>query len=144
MASDGGARKLRRDVRSDAGKAQHVDFQHLSGSTRRFEIFATVVTQTKIQPIADCGLPDNVGVPFELIANCGSNEIGPVRVETLLHHEVDLPEVNVTEIDRDLLAVSRFWAELMHNRSHVYHPNAIYLDGRWMVATHCARGQGWA
>src|ERR1700751_996431 len=121
-----------------------MDFQHFSGSTRRFEIFATVVTQTKIQPLADCGGFDDVGVPFELIANCGSNEIGPVRVETLLHHEVDLTEVNVTEIDRDLLAVGSFWAELMHNRSHVHRPNAIYMDGTWMVATHCARGQSWA
>jgi hypothetical protein len=64
-------------------------------------------------------------VPFELIANCGSNEIGPVRVETLLHHEVDLPEVNVTEIDRDLLAVSGFWPELMYIRSHAFHPVTI-------------------
>src|ERR1700756_2695889 len=117
-----------------------MDFQHFSGSARRFEIFATVVTQTKIQPLADCGVLDNVGVPLELIAYCGSNEIGPVRVETLLHHEVDLTEVNVTEIDRDLLAVSRFWAELMHIRSHVDHPFAIYLDGIWMVQALCARG----
>jgi hypothetical protein len=112
-----------------------MDFQHFSGSTRRFEIFAIVVTQTKIQPLTDCGLPDNVGVPFELIANCGSNEIGPVRVETLLHHEIDLPEVNMTEIDCDLLAVSRFWAELMHIRNHACHPCTIHMAGIWMVRT---------
>jgi hypothetical protein len=111
-----------------------MDFQHFSRSTRRFEIFATVVTQTKIQPLADCGLPDNVGMPFELMANCGSNEISPVRVKALLHHEVDLAEVNVTEIDRDLLAVSRFWAELMHIRDHALHPYTIYWDGIWMAA----------
>jgi hypothetical protein len=53
-------------------------------------------------------------VAFELTADCGPNEIGPVRVETFLHHEVDLPEVDVTEIDRDLFAVSGLWAELMY------------------------------
>jgi hypothetical protein len=79
-------------------------------------------------------------VPFELIANCGSNEIGPVRVETLLHHQIDLPEVNVTEIDRDLLAVSRFGAKLMHIRNHAFHPATISWDGIWMVMALCARG----
>ena len=34
-----------------------------------------------------------VGVAFELTADGGPNEIGPVRIETFLHHEVDLPEV---------------------------------------------------
>jgi hypothetical protein len=116
-----------------------MDFQHFSGSTRRFEIFAAVVTQTKVQSLTDCGLLDNVGVPFELIANCGSNEIGPVGVKALLHHEIDLTEVNVTEIDRDLLAVSGFWAKLMHIRNHALHPGTICLDGIWMVRTLCAR-----
>jgi len=116
-----------------------MDFQHFSRSTRRFEIFATVVTQTKIQPLADCGLPDNVGMPFELMANCGSNEISPVRVKALLHHEIDLAEVNVTEIDRHLLAVSRFRAELMDIRTHALHPCTICRDGIWM-ATHFMQG----
>ena len=61
-----------------------------------------------------CGPLHHVGVAFELTADCGSNEIGPVRIETFLHHEVDLPEVDVAEIDRDLFAVSGFWAELMY------------------------------
>jgi hypothetical protein len=73
-------------------------------------------------------MPDHVGVAFELIADCGSNEIGPVRVETLLHHEVDLPEVDVTEIDRDLLAVG-LWAELMY----LGHNIAIRYPSVWMV-----------
>ena len=105
-----------------------MDLQHFSGSTRHFEIFAAVVPQTEVQTLANRGMPDHVGVAFELIADCGSNEIGPVRVETLLHHEVDLPEVDVTEIDRDLLAVG-LWAELMY----LGHNIAIRYPSVWMV-----------
>jgi hypothetical protein len=130
---DGGARELGRDVQSDAGKAEHMDFQHFPGSTRSFKIFAAIVTQTKVQPLADCGLPDHVGVPFELIANCRPDEIGPIRVETFLHHQIDLPEIDMTEIDRDLLAVSGFWTEVMYIRSHAFHPYIICLDGIWMA-----------
>jgi hypothetical protein len=35
------------------------------------------------------------------------DEVGAVRVKTLLHEEVDMAEVNKTEIDRNLLAVLR-------------------------------------
>ena len=36
---------------------------------------------------------DHVGMPFELIANGGANEIRPVGVKALLDHEVDLAEI---------------------------------------------------
>ena len=107
-----------------------MDLQHLSGSTRRFEIFTAVVPQTEVQTLADRRLLDHVGVAFELIADCGSNEIGPVRVETLLHHEVDLPEVDVAEVDRDLLAVTGLCAELLYDLGHAI---AIPVPSNWMV-----------
>ena len=56
-----------------------MDLQHFSGSTRRFKIVAAVVPQTQVETLADRGLPDHVGMAFELIADCGSNEIGPIR-----------------------------------------------------------------
>jgi hypothetical protein len=57
-------------------------------------------------------------MPFELIANGGADEIRPVGVEALLDHKVDLAEVHVAEIDRNLFAVWGFWAELMYILSH--------------------------
>jgi hypothetical protein len=63
-----------------------MDVQHLSRCTRRFEIFAAIMSQTEIQILSDGGLLDHVSVAFELVADCGSNEIGPVRVKALLHH----------------------------------------------------------
>jgi hypothetical protein len=130
---DGGTSKLGRDIRRDPRKAQHMDSQHFAGATRRFEIFAAVVPQTEVQTLADRGLLDHVGMAFQLIADCGADEIGPVRVETFLHHEVDLPEVDVAEINRDLLAVTGFGAELLYNVSHGVpsddHLVRWYMDG---------------
>src|SRR6266581_3662140 len=116
--SDGGTSKLGRDIQGNADKAQHMDAQHFAGSTHRFEVFAAVLPQTEVQTLADRGLPDHVGVAFELIADCGSNEIGSVRVKALMYHQVDLAEVDVAEIDRDLLAVTGLWSDLVHIIGH--------------------------
>jgi hypothetical protein len=70
----------------DTGKAQHIDVQLLTGSSRRFKILAAIVPQTEIQTIPDRGLFDHVRVTFELVADCGSDEVGTVRVKTLLNH----------------------------------------------------------
>jgi hypothetical protein len=118
-----------------------VDLQHVSGSAHRLEILTAVVPQTEVQTLAGRGLPDHLGVAFELIADCGSNEIGPVRVKALLYHQVDLPEVDVAEIDRDLLAVTEPWTELMYVLNHVCHPIAICMDGTWMSAARFSRGE---
>ena len=80
---DGGARKLRRDVQGDSGKAEHMNLQHLSGSGCRFEVFTVEVPQTQVETFSDGRPLDHVGVAVELIADRGSNEIRPVRVETL-------------------------------------------------------------
>ena len=107
-----------------------MDLQHFTGATRRFEIFATVVPQAEIQALPDRRLLDHFGVSFELIADCGSDEIGPIRVKAFLHHQVDLPEVDVAEIDCNFLAVTGFWAELVYVRSHVL---TIHIPSVWMV-----------
>ena len=49
------AGKLGRDVLGDAGKAQNIDVQRLTGSPRRFEILAAVVSQTEIQTFSGRG-----------------------------------------------------------------------------------------
>src|SRR5204863_3118970 len=72
------ASELWRDIAGDAGEAEHLDVQHVSGGAHRFEVFPAVVPQTEIQTPAGRGLPDRVGVALELVADGGSNEIGPV------------------------------------------------------------------
>src|SRR5947209_8761249 len=111
---DGGACELGRDIGSNAGKAQHLDMQHLASRTRRVEVFA------------HRGLLDHVGVALELVADGGPDEIGPVRVETILDHQIDVPEIDIAEIDGDLLAVGGLRSELMNVIGHgVCHPYTI-------------------
>jgi hypothetical protein len=109
--------------------------QHLTGSPRRFEILAAVVPQTEVQTFSGRGLFDYVCVTFELVTDCRSNEIGTVRVEPFLHHQIDVTEVDVTKIDRNFFGVSGLWSELVYIVSHdCYHPNNICMDGIWLFA----------
>jgi hypothetical protein len=74
-------------------------------------------------------------VTFELVTDCRSNEIGTVRVEPFLHHQIDVTEVDVTKIDRNFFGVSGLWSELVYIVSHdCYHPNNICMDGIWLFA----------
>jgi hypothetical protein len=67
---------------------------------------------------SDRGLLDHVGVAFELVTYCGSNEIGPVRVKALLYHQIDVTKIDVAEVDRDLLCVTGLCPQLMHTLGH--------------------------
>ena len=64
--------------------------------------------QSEVQALSGRGLLDHVGVPVELIADGGPDEIGPIRVESLLDHQVDMAKVDEAEIDRDLLGFAPF------------------------------------
>src|SRR5712671_3835091 len=128
--SDCGASKLRRDIRSDTGEAQHMHVQHLSSYTRRLEVLAVVVPQTQVQIFSHRGLLDHVGVAFELVTYCGSNEIGPVRVKALLYHQIDMTEIDVAEVDRDLLCVTGLCPQLVYIFRH---PITIHMPSIWMV-----------
>jgi hypothetical protein len=131
--ADGGDRgpsKLGRDVLGDTGETQDVDVQHLTGASRRFEILAGKVPQTEIQTISGRGLFGYIRVTFELIADCRSNEIGAIRVEAFLHHQVDVTEVDKTKIDRDFFAVSGLWSEFADITGHTV---TILAPSGWMV-----------
>ena len=90
----------------DAGKAEHPDVERLAGSARRFEILAAVVPQAEVEALARDGLLGRVGMPLDLVADGGADEVGAVRVEALLHQQVDVAEVDIAEVDRDLLGVA--------------------------------------
>ena len=75
---------------TDGREPQNVDVQHLAGATRRFEIFAAEIPQPQVQTLSGRRLLDDVCVTFELIADCRSDEIGPVGKESFLHHEIDV------------------------------------------------------
>jgi hypothetical protein len=129
--SDSGACEFGGDIRRDSG--EYIDLEHLSGATRRFEIVAAVASQTEIQALSGRGLFDDLGMAFELVADCGSNEICSVRVKALLNHQIDMAEVDEPEIDRDLFTVIGLGSQLTHIIGHRFHPFAIHMDGIGMA-----------
>jgi len=79
--------------------------EHLSGATRRFQIFTTEMPQTELDFFSGDRLLDRVSMPFELIADGGADEVGAVREKPFLNHQVNVTEIDMTEVDRDLLAI---------------------------------------
>ena len=55
---------------------------------------------------------------FELVSNGRADEISPVGVKTVLHHQIDMAKIDVSEIDRDLLGVTRLRSQLVDILSH--------------------------
>ena len=111
--------------------------QHLAGALRRFEILAAVIAQPEVQALPDRGLLDDVRVAFELVADSRPDEIGPVRIEPFLHHEIDVTEVDIAKVDRDLLGVGGPGSQLAHVIGHVNllpdHPSGWLSDVTWML-----------
>ena len=100
---DGRAGQLGRDIRRNPRQADHLDLQHLPRSQRTLEVGTTEVLQAQHKGAAGDGPLDLVGVNGQLIADRGSDQVGAVRIEPLLHQEIDLPEIDDTEIDRQFL-----------------------------------------
>src|SRR3984893_7161306 len=125
------------DIRGDGGQAQNIDLQHLAGAARRFEILAGVISQTEVRALPSRGLLDDVRVAFDLVPNGPRGEIRPVRIEPFLHHEIDVTEVDIAKIDRDLLSVGGLGSQLAHIIRHeitrLYHPLGWCMAVTWML-----------
>jgi hypothetical protein len=80
--------------------------------------------------MAGHGLLDRLVLAVELVANGCPDKVGTIRIEPLLHEEVDMTKVNVAEIDGDLLTIARPGAKLAYI---VCHPHPIPIPSRQMV-----------
>jgi hypothetical protein len=69
-------------------------------------------------------------VAVELSAYRRPDEVGAIGVKAVLHQQVDLPEIDIAEIDRDLLAIRRLWPQLVDFTSH--HPSSNHPTGRYL------------
>ena len=94
------------NVLCDDSEFKHVDVERLSRCLQSFQVLSAVQTHTEIELVFSNRVLDGVALPIELVADRSSYEISAVGVETFLHHEVDMAEIDVTEIDRDLFAVA--------------------------------------
>ena len=77
---------------------------------------------------------DDVGMAFELVADRGSDEISPVGVETVLHHQVDMAKIDVPEIDRDLLGVARLGSQLITFSPYASIPTSVWMVYGWKLS----------
>src|SRR3954447_1132972 len=75
-------------------------------------------------------------MPLDLIADGGADEVGAVGVEPLLDQKIDVTQVDVAEVDRDLLGVGRLAAELVDVVGHF----TILSPSIWMVIGAAAPG----
>src|SRR3954454_6774371 len=95
----------------------------------RLQVFAGVVTQAQFHALSRDGLLGCVRMPLDLVSDGGADEVGAVGVEPLLHQKVDMPEIDVAEVDRDLFGVASLGAELVDVVGHL----TILLPSNWMV-----------
>src|SRR6267142_2283730 len=67
---------------------------------------------------------------FELVPDRCSNEIGAIRVEPFLNHQIDVTKVDITKIDRDFLCFRRLGSKFPDISCHNY---TIHIASVWMV-----------
>src|SRR5438105_5549290 len=124
---DGGAGELGTHVVADARKTEHMDLQLLAAGAQGLELGARVVVQAEHHGLARDRLLDDLGMDLQLIADRRADEVAAVRIEVLLHQQVDLPQVDRAEVDRDLLAVVA--GPGFDGFEHLY---TIHLPSMWM------------
>ena len=105
--SNCGAGKFSSDISVNRCEPDDLDVEHLPGCTKPFKFITTVMPEPEIQALTRYSLLDHIRVAFELVADCGANEIRAVGIETLLHHQIDMTEVHMAEIDGDLFGIGR-------------------------------------
>ena len=125
---DGRQGKFRRHIRGYAGKPKHLDVQFLPGRSGRLQIRAREVAETELQRMPHNRFLDFLFMGRKPVADRGPNEVGTVGIEAFLDQQIDVAEVDVTKVDRDLFRLARSVAEPM-NLGGYDDSSTIYLDG---------------
>jgi hypothetical protein len=103
---NGGAGELRCYVIGDSRQADDLDIEHLASGLRTLQICATEVLETEQQRSTDNRPLDDVGVNGQLVADSGSYQVGSIGIEPLLYQQIDLPQIDHAEVDRELLRLA--------------------------------------
>ena len=82
--------------------------------------------EREFEAVARLRRVDRVAFGGKLVSDRGANEIGAVGVEPFAHEQVDAPQVDMADVDRDLLGLGVFQAE----RDYVGH---AHPPSMWMV-----------
>ena len=79
--------------------------------------------------------PDLLAMGRKLVADRRANEVGSVGIKALLHQQIDMAEVDVTEVDRDLFRFAGFVAKAMNLGGRgILHLSGWYMDVARMVS----------
>jgi hypothetical protein len=94
-----------------------------------FQVLAGVTSEPELKLVAGHGLLDRIVMSIKLVANGRSDKIGTIRVEPFLYEEIDMTKVNITEVDRYLLAIACLRAKFVDIVGRLYHLHTIHTDG---------------
>ena len=125
---DGRDRRSRQfggNVGGDHRQAKNLDMECLAGRPDPLQLRPREVAQTQLEVAPRNRLLHRVGLPIELSANRRPNEVGAIGIESLSNEQVDVAEIDISEIYGDLLAVPPA------DRSFL--PETIPLPSTWMV-----------
>lgn len=130
---NGGAGEFGRDIIRDADKAKDMDLERPTCRADVLQILAREGPKAEIQSFASNRLFGRIGMPFKLIADRGSDEVGTICVKRFRNQQIDVAEVDISQVDRDLLGVLWLSIHLVKHSGHFNSPCSIPLDGIWMV-----------
>lgn len=127
---DRGERELGRDVGRDRRQPQHPNLQHFPRGLDGKQVFGGVMLNAKDERLAADRLAHGVAMRGQLIANGRSYQVCAVRIKPFLDQKINLAQVDITEIDRDLFVGrlgngSERWCARRHE--HILGPST------WMV-----------
>src|SRR5262249_49393515 len=127
--------KRGRHVGGNGGEPEHLDVKLFTRGFDGLEIRARIVPETKLQRMPHDRFPDLLVMGRKLVADGRANEVRAVGIKAFLHQQIDMAEVNVTQVDGDLLGFARSIAEPLNFSCHVQYSHLIgwYMDGPRMV-----------
>src|SRR5262249_3927381 len=119
--------KRGRHVGGNGGEPEHLDVKLFTRGFDGLEIRARIVPETKLQRMPHDRFPDLLAVGRKLVADGRANEVRAVGIKAFLHQQIDMAEVNVTKVDRELLGFAPPIAEPLNFSRHGHIPS------EWMV-----------
>src|SRR5262249_9423748 len=139
-------RKRRRHVGGNGGEPEHLDVKLFTGGFDGLEIRARIVPKTKLQRMPHDRFPDLLAMGRKLVADGRANEVRAVGIKAFLHQQIDMAEVDVTQVDGDLFGFARSIAEPLNSngRGHHLHLSRWYMDGAGMVFKRRGEAKIWS
>ena len=108
--------------------------KHLPRGFRSFEIGASIASQTEFELMTGDRALYRIAVPVEQAANGRPDKVGSIGIEPLLHEQVDVTEIHISELNRDLLALAQSGSEFAYIAGSLHHSiprPSVYHPGRW-------------